>query len=34
LNIIDKALMKEVEKRYQRGNGLFGDLQEALRLVE
>jgi CHASE2 domain-containing sensor protein/predicted Ser/Thr protein kinase len=34
LKIIDKALMKEVEKRYQRGNELFGDLQEALRLVE
>ena len=34
LKIIDKALMKEVEKRYQKGNELFDDIQEALRLVD
>jgi hypothetical protein len=34
VRIIDKALKKEVEKRYQRGNELFEDIQEALRLVD
>jgi serine/threonine protein kinase len=34
VKIIDKALKKEVEKRYQRGNELFEDIQEALRLVD
>jgi len=33
LKIIDRALMKEAEKRYQRGNEMFEDIQEALRLV-
>jgi CHASE2 domain-containing sensor protein/predicted Ser/Thr protein kinase len=33
LRIIDRALMKEAEKRYQRGNEMFEDIQEALRLV-
>jgi hypothetical protein len=34
LKIIDRALVKEVDRRYQRGNELFEDVQEALRLVE
>jgi CHASE2 domain-containing sensor protein/predicted Ser/Thr protein kinase len=34
LRIIDKALMKEAEKRYQRGNELFEDIRAALRLVD
>jgi serine/threonine-protein kinase len=33
LKILDQALMKEPEKRYQRGNTLFGDIREALRLL-
>jgi serine/threonine-protein kinase len=33
LNIVDKALMKEAEKRYQRGNELFEDIREAVRLL-
>jgi serine/threonine-protein kinase len=33
LNIVDKALMKEAEKRYQRGNELFEDIREAFRLL-
>jgi serine/threonine-protein kinase len=33
LRIIDRALMKEAEKRYQRGNEMFEAIQEALRLV-
>ncbi len=33
LKIVDKALMKEAEKRYQRGNELFEDIREAVRLL-
>jgi serine/threonine-protein kinase len=33
LKIVDNALMKEAEKRYQRGNELFGDIREAFRLL-
>jgi serine/threonine-protein kinase len=33
LNIVDKALMKEAEKRYQRGNELFEDIRGAFRLL-
>jgi serine/threonine-protein kinase len=33
LKILDQALMKDPEKRYQRGNTLFGDIREALRLL-
>jgi serine/threonine-protein kinase len=34
VRIIDKALKKGVEKRYQRGNELFEDAQKALRFVD
>jgi predicted Ser/Thr protein kinase len=33
LKIVDKALMKEAEKRYQRGNELFEDIRGGLRLL-
>ncbi len=33
LRIVDKALMKEAEKRYQRGNELFEDIREAFGLL-
>jgi hypothetical protein len=33
LEIVDKALMKEADKRYQRGNELFESIRAALGLL-
>jgi len=33
LKIVDKALMKEADKRYHRSNELFEDIREAVRLL-